>query len=171
MAEKRYAWADYIPLTSRDAKEAIRKGVQVSCLFPNGKVKPVTSEAEVRKCAKQGGALIANRHKLKQAITTYSMDYRICEPISGPAKRMEFPENGIKLTKKSADRFEFFDHGQANLSELAKRHGCVDGDYWAEYSEYAAVFGKEKCISYDEGVITIKNGEVIKVPDNFWLPF
>ena len=27
------------------------------------------------------------------------------------------------------------------------------------------------CTDVDEGVITIKDGEVIKVPNNFWLPF
>lgn len=171
MSSNLFNWNNYIPLTSQDAKEAIRKGVQVFSLRPNGKTVPVASEADVRKNAKKGYVFAAKYHQLKQAVTTYTMDYRIIHPVSGPAMEMKTPENGLWLTVESEDRFNLFDNGEANFSKLAKQHGCPDGEYWAEYVGYSHTFGKRSCTDVDEGVITIKNGEVVMSPDNFWLPF
>lgn len=166
-----FKWSKYTPLTSRDAKEAIRKGVQVLSLRPNGKTVPVTSEASIRKYAKMGYAFAADFKKLKQAVTTYTMDYHIVCPMSDPALEIKTPENGITLSKQTENRYELFIDGNKNFSLLAQAHGCPDGEYWAEYYGYRTAFGETQCIDHDEGAITIKDGEVIRVPDNFWLPF
>lgn len=166
-----YRWKDHIPLTSDDARRAFSKGVQVICLHPTRESKPVTSEADIRRHARKGGIFAAVRKTLKTAETTYLMEYRIVHPVSGPAMAMATPEDGIKLTVESDDRFSLFENGQANLSALAKQYDCPDGEYWVEITGYSKAFGKMPCTDYDEGVVTIKGGEVIKVPANFWLPF
>lgn len=171
MSSNLFIWNKYIPLTSRDAKEAIRKGVQVFSLRPNGKTVPVASEADIRKNAKKGYVFAAKFHQLKQAVTTYTMDYHIVCPMSDPELEIKTPENGITLSKKTENRYELFSDGNKNFSLLAQQHGCPDGEYWAEYYGYSTAFGEHRCTDHDEGVITIKNGEVIKAPDNFWLPF
>lgn len=171
METNQYRWKNHIPLTAGDAKHAFQKGVQVLCLHPSGKDCIVSSEADIRKHARKGGIFAAERKKLTAAITTYSMDYRIIHPVSGPAMEMKTPENGLWLTVESEDRFVLFDNGEANFSKLAKQHGCPDGEYWVEYTGYSHAFGKRTCTDVDEGVITIKDGEVVKSPANFWLPF
>lgn len=171
METNQYRWNNYIPLASRDAKNAFQKGVQVLCLHPSGKDSIVASEADIRKHARKGGLFAAERKKLKTAITTYSMEYRIVHPVSGPAMEMETPEDGLMLTVEANDRYKLFENGEANFSRLAKQHNCPDGEYWVEYTGYSHTFGKRSCTDVDEGVITVKNGEVVKSPTNFWLPF
>lgn len=171
MAKNLYRWKDYIPLTAGDAKSAFQKGVQVLCLHPSGKDSIVVSETDIRKHANKGGLFAAERKKLKSAVTTYSMDYRIVHPVSGPAMEMKTPEDGMLLTVEVDNRMDLFENGEANFSKLAKQHGCPDGEYWVEYTGYSHAFGKKSCTDIDEGVITIKNSEVVKSPANFWLPF
>lgn len=166
-----YRWKDYIPLTSNDARRAFLKGVQVICLHPARESKPVTSEGDIRKHARKGGIFAVNRNALMNAETTYLMEYRFVHPVSGLAMAMATPEDGITLTVESADRFTLFEKGQAYLSQLATQHNCPDGDYWAEYYGYRITLGEKECTDHDDGVITVKNGQVILVPNNFWLPF
>lgn len=171
MKSKHYGWANYVPLTCRDAREAIKKGVQVFLLCPDGKTARVTSESDVKRYARKGRTFGADREELEKAVTVYSMDYRIIHPISGPAIEMKTPATGLVLTVEANNHYALFENGGANFTKLAKQHSCPDGEYWVEYHEYRKGLCEEKCFSFDEGVMTIKNGEAIRFPDNFWLPF
>ena len=60
----------------------------------------------------------------------------------------------------------------ANAANAITRRDCFTPyDFMGDDSRISYVFGKRSCTDVDEGVITIKDGEVIKVPNNFWLPF
>ena len=171
MGTNQYRWKNYIPLTPGDAKCAYQKGMQVLCLYPTGKNKPVTSVADIRKHAWKGGIFAVNREALMRAETTYLMEYQIVHPVIGPAMSMATPEDGLVLTVEANDRYALFEKGQAYLSQLATQHNCPDGEYWAEYYGYRITLGEKECTDHDKGVVTVKNGQVILVPNNFWLPF
>lgn len=166
MASNPYAWRDYIPLSSSDARRAFRKGVQVFCLHSSRLGEPVTSEAEIRKHAKKGRIFVVKRMELKKAETTYIAEYEIRHPLNDPEAEMK-----AVLVKEYDDHFALFEEGNNNFSILATQCGCPDGEYWVEYSGFEKVFGKKSCTTFDEGVMTFKDGKVVNAPKNFWLPF
>ena len=167
---KDFPWRKLMPLSCRDARKALEKGLYVYALRPNGKSVKVRSPLGIKLHAKTGGCFGVNKEAFTQAFSEYDAIYHIYGVPYDPVYYE--PENcKARVQVCCQKRYDVFLGCYETLTKAAKEAGLADGKYYATCSLATVCCGEELHCEYDEGDITIKDGAVVDAPCGFTLPF
>lgn len=166
-----YRWNNYVPMTGSEALRAFRKGMEILVIRPGRKPVPMATEADIRRFARKRCIFAADRVLLLRKEATFKVDYFVVIPGTEGEAELLHPEGSPHFHKEYSDRYEIFENCKANLTELIQRHQLPDGKYWTEFLVDEDVLGKVSNCDYDEGEITVVNGQVTEVPSGFVMPF
>lgn len=168
MAE--FPWREMIPLSCRDAHKALKKGLDVYALRPNGKSVKVRSRLGIKLHARTGGCFGVNKSGFTWAFAEYDAIYHIYGEPYDPVHYE--PENCKARVQVRCQNFNEIIHGSyETLTKAAKEAGLADGKYYATRSLTTVCCGDVIHSAYDEGEIIIKDGAVVDAPCSFTLPF
>lgn len=163
-----FRWLNMMPLTQKEACQAVRNGIIVFAVS-KFRTTAVTTIEQFCKAARTNCIFMADRQELINAATYYEAVYVVRYPEDD---NWPTPKKLPTITKTYPHPYDARIDSENALNQLAQQHNLPDGRFWIELYLRTMRFGElEETREYDENYVTFKDGVAVEVPTDFILPF